>query len=191
MRISPDFPIVDQTWQQIKTLFDGTKKKLVIQYEETDDRYFIFCIDGNFIFATEIFLFGKDPESSSPAQIAANAVARADFETNWKLLANAPLFGEDNVVDFDAVGAVKIDKSWTNFRKLLNGETKILKVQYEDETPRYWIFALDGVIFYETEIFKAGFEPEGSSPEQLGQNTADRNDFEANWKVDANRQIAV
>jgi hypothetical protein len=82
-----------------------------------------------------------------------------------------------------------IDKLWPNFLPFIDGTTKALIFQYEEDTTAYTIFALDQYIFYQCFIFKAGEEPVGWTAQQIADNTTYRTDFETNWLSLANAQI--
>lgn len=86
-------------------------------------------------------------------------------------------------------GFVIVERSWTNFKKVIDGTEKRLHVQYETETDRYRIFAIEQSIYYEAQIYLNGSEPTSWTPQEVSDNTAYLADFESNWKALANRQI--
>lgn len=80
-------------------------------------------------------------------------------------------------------GFVTLTKSWDTFKDV--AAAKGLRFQYENETDRYQVFAVDGSLLYITNIFK------GSIPGDIGftqsQNDAWKADFELNFKSGSNR----
>jgi len=74
-----------------------------------------------------------------------------------------------------------IQKTWTELKSF--AVAKQLAYQYVEFDERYVVFLDENTIKYYCEIFKAGFEPFGLDATQ---NTADRVDFETNYKSTAN-----
>jgi len=77
---------------------------------------------------------------------------------------------------------IQIDNRWTSF--LPTVISKSLAMQYYDDGSTYTIFAVDGVIAYNTSISK-GTTPSPADYSQA-QNDADKADFEANYKSRSN-----
>lgn len=86
---------------------------------------------------------------------------------------------------------VSIFRAWPGFKNLINGTEKLLALQFEQDSSKYIIFALDGLIFYQTEIFKDGFEPSSWTAQQITDNTTYRTEFLSDFSLEANRQTAV
>jgi hypothetical protein len=88
-------------------------------------------------------------------------------------------------------GFVIVNRSWTNFKKVIIGPEKKLRLQYESESDRYRIFALDESILYECDIFFNGQTPSTWSEEEITENTGFRTEFEANHKASGNKPLIV
>ncbi len=91
-------------------------------------------------------------------------------------------------VSFNSV-AVSWAKYWTDFKAFVT--SKSLPVQYDDDGMIYTIYAIDGLIVYQTVIWQ------GEVPESLvtagysqAQNDADKADFVANYLPTANKSAA-
>lgn len=85
---------------------------------------------------------------------------------------------------------IVIARTWTQLKDVLN--SKMLALQYDDsDSSIYELFALDGPIAYVATIFR-GTVPEGvQTTYSQAQNDADKADFEANYKSNANKPLDV
>lgn len=86
---------------------------------------------------------------------------------------------------------ISIFRTWPTFKNVIDGTEKLLQLQYEQDSSKYFIFALDNSILYYTDIFKAGFEPSGWSAGEITDNASYRTDFETNFEPNSNRQVQV
>jgi hypothetical protein len=76
---------------------------------------------------------------------------------------------------------------WSDLCSML--ASKGLRLQFTEDAEAFTMFALDGAIEYEATIYK-GAVPDGViSIYSQGQNDADRADFEANYRDDANQTV--
>jgi len=80
----------------------------------------------------------------------------------------------------------KLEKSWADLKALVSA--KEIEFQYHETTEKYFIFAFENSLVYFVDIHKAGYEPAGIN---ISQNTADRTDFENNYKASANGKITL
>lgn len=85
-------------------------------------------------------------------------------------------------------GVVSVYRDWPDFRKLLDGTEKDLRVQYEQDAEKYFLFAVDSTIFYFTEIFKLGFEPMSWDAQRIADNTTYRTEFLSDYVTAANKR---
>jgi hypothetical protein len=79
---------------------------------------------------------------------------------------------------------MRINLSYNDFRNTVN--SKSLLWQFKETTKKYEPFALDNTVIYQCEIWKSGYEPKGVD---VAQNTADRTDFETNYKAGGNKKL--
>lgn len=86
-------------------------------------------------------------------------------------------------------GTITQNLSWPDFEKYIDGTYKRIALQYDEDSLRYQIFAIDDQIIYITEIFKSGQEPSGWSAGQISDNTTYRTDFTTNYQPNANKSI--
>lgn len=85
---------------------------------------------------------------------------------------------------------VQIRQDWTDFKKILDGTKKKLRLQAEENQAAYIVFALDTAVVYIAEIYKTGQEPSNWSPAQIAQNDADRTDYLTDWETVGNGQLS-
>lgn len=82
---------------------------------------------------------------------------------------------------------ITVMQSWTSFKAIV--ASKALPVQYDDDGVHYNIFAIDDPIVYLVTLQK-GTVPSGGGFDQT-QNDANKADFEASWKANANKPLDV
>lgn len=78
---------VAQDWAAFKAT--AVMKKILVQYEENPKEYEIFGVDGSIVYTTVIYT-GSVPVGSAVDQ-ATNDANKADFEANFKPVANQPI----------------------------------------------------------------------------------------------------
>ena len=85
---------------------------------------------------------------------------------------------------------VVISTQWSSFKTI--AINKFLAVQYDNDSDKYTIFALDNNIVYVCYIFHGTVPPgfDGGTYSQ-GQNDSDKADFEANYYPNANKTITT
>lgn len=84
-------------------------------------------------------------------------------------------------------GFVIVNRSWTNFKKVINGVEKKLRYQYELDGDHYHAFALDGHILYECDIYLDGQTPPTWGQEEIDANTAARTEFMSAYQQGGNK----
>lgn len=88
-------------------------------------------------------------------------------------------------------GTTQIDNRWTAFKALFNNKSLAPVLQYVDDGVVYSIFAFDGPTALTCTIYK-GTVPDGiTGVYPQATNDADKADFEANYKPNANAKIAL
>lgn len=86
---------------------------------------------------------------------------------------------------------IMVERSWPDLKKVIDGTEKSLRLQYENDTNGYSIFAVDDIIVYRTFIYLDTLEPAGWSPTQKSDNASYRTDFENNWQASSNKQLLI
>lgn len=82
---------------------------------------------------------------------------------------------------------IKVDcDSWAEFKKYVDGTYKTLPIQYIEADGAYTCFAVDGPASYKYIIYTDDSHRKNTDSTQ---NTADRTDFETNYKAGANGKI--
>lgn len=79
---------VTREWSSFKKILDGTEKRLALQFEENNDDYSLFAIDGSIVYTTIIYKEGFEPVGWTDAQKTDNTNDRDDFIANWTTDAN-------------------------------------------------------------------------------------------------------
>jgi len=87
-------------------------------------------------------------------------------------------------------GIILIDRTWDDFKKIIDGTEKSLRLQYEYGSSQYEIFAVDNSIIYRHIIYDENAEPVGWTQQQIDDNAAALVDFQNNFQSDANKQLS-
>lgn len=77
-------------------------------------------------------------------------------------------------------------ESYTELKAII--ARKSLSWQYEETAAKYDVFAIDGILRYDADVWKAGFEPAGIDTTT---NSSALSDFEANYKTTANYAVGI
>lgn len=80
--------------------------------------------------------------------------------------------------------SIKLNVAYSDIKSTVIA--KNLSLQYNETNKNYRVFAVDGTILYQTEVWKAGHEPDGLDE---AQNALDRADFEATYKNVSNKPV--
>lgn len=88
---------------------------------------------------------------------------------------------------------VRVDLIWPEFKKYLDGTFKKLHLQYVESPEDYQVFAIDDSIVYLCQFVKepANYDETFTSQELIDEHDAQRADFEANFKGNANKPLDV
>lgn len=86
-------------------------KYLLLQYDERESSYYIYAIESNVLYYTELFKSGFEP---ADIDVEDNAADLSDFETNFKAGANKKLESKDS--DGTALSRTKITTTGWSFQ---------------------------------------------------------------------------
>lgn len=87
IKLSQGFVTLTKAWDTFKDV--ATKKGLRLQYEDENDRYQVFAVDGSLLYITNIFK-GVVPTDTGFDQTQ-NDTWKSDFELNFKSGSNRPI----------------------------------------------------------------------------------------------------
>jgi len=87
----------------------------------------------------------------------------------------------------DSRQTVSIQRNWPEFKKLLDGTEKALRLQAEETDRAINLFVADESVIYRAEILKSGFIPNGWTQQQITDNGSWRQDYESNWSSGVNQ----
>jgi hypothetical protein len=88
-------------------------------------------------------------------------------------------------------GFVIIERNWTDFKKLIDGTEKKIRVQYELSDIAYHLYGIDDKIVYRYDILLEGKEPIDWTQEQTVVNATARAEFIGGWIAYFNKQIMM
>lgn len=86
-------------------------------------------------------------------------------------------------------GLIIIDKSWVDFKKLIDGTQKQLRPQHDETNEIYALYAVDDKIVYRHDIYKDGFEPQTWEAAEFTNNATSRAEFLQGYMPLFNKQL--
>lgn len=82
-----------------------------------------------------------------------------------------------------------MNRKWPDFKKLLDGTEKTLRLQYETLDDYYSLVAFDTALAYDCQVYLEGHEPTTWTEEQITDNASWRSDLTTNWLPTSNGLI--